>query len=311
MMGSIRAFLEIFGPRKDFGGRGVGNPTLNRLGLHPARIAVCNALLGLRRAQVAALGRPRDLAHLHRDGILVIPDFLPSDLYEQTRAEAHRHLDDLARDTPLPVPEQRGFGARRPFAGGFDRFDGGTLNRYAVIDRASTPACATAIRHPALVRLARAATGFRHRPGRFLLYQTVHGEDENAFPDIQKVLHKDTFHSAIKLWLFLDPVTLADGPLTYVPGSHKMTRERYRWEYERANAAARPDTRDKGGAFRVTAAELERMKMPPPRRYPVAGNTLIIADVRGFHCRSPATPGARRLSLHASLRMWPFSPIPY
>lgn len=311
MKAGIRDIFEILGPRKDFGGRWIGNTTLNRLGLHPARIAVSNVLLRLRRAQIAPLGGPEALTRVARDGVAVIPDFLPRDLHERTRAEAHRRMDAIARERPLPEPEQRGFGARRPFTGGFDRFDGGTLNRYVAIDRDNTPACAAAIRDANLVRLSSAAAGFRHRPGRFWIYQTVHSKDEEAFPDIQKVLHKDTFHSAIKLWLYLDPVTEADGPLVYVPGSHKMTPERYRWEYERAKVASDSGTRDKGGAFRVTRAELDEMKLPEPQSYPVSANTLIVADVQGFHCRGPGTPGARRLSLYASLRQWPFSPVAY
>ena len=64
----------------------------------------------------------------------------------------------------------------------------------------------------------------------------------------QRALHRDTFHSAIKLWLFLEDVTDADGPFEYVPGSHRMTRARYHWEHRKARVAA-----DKrlGGSFRI------------------------------------------------------------
>ena len=48
--------------------------------------------------------------------------------------------------------------------------------------------------------------------------------------DPQKVLHSDTFHSSMKAWYFIDDVTEDRGPFTYVPGSHRLTWKRLKWE---------------------------------------------------------------------------------
>jgi hypothetical protein len=303
-----RQMWELLGARKDFRGDWVGDPTLNRLGLHPARIALADLCLALRRRQ---LRPPRDAAgDLARDGVVVIPDFLPPAQFHRVRAEVTAVLARLEQSQPPRSRGERGFGDRHPFAGGFDRYDGGTLNRFVDIDSDSLPATAEAIRSRELAELCAYAAGFRHRPDRFWLYQTVHG-DEGANPDIQKVLHKDTFHSAIKLWLYLDDVAFDDGPFVYVPGSHKMTRARLRWEYQRARAASAPDARRKGGAFRIADDELAGLGLPAPVSYPCARNTLVLADVRGFHRRGHAVPGARRVAIYANLRKWPFSPVAY
>ncbi len=154
------------------------------------------------------------------------------------------------------------------------------------------------------------ATGFRHRLDRFRIYQTIHGNDR-VNPDLQRRPHRDTFHSTIKLWLFLDDVPERAGPLMYPPGSHRMTRRRIRWEHGKAVAASALDATDRGGAFRIDARELAEIEVPALRPYPVAANTLVLADVRGFHARGHAAAGAQRLALYGNLRFWPFSPLAY
>ena len=299
----------LLGRTKAFTDRWVGSPLLNRLGLHPARIAVTEACL---RARRLALGRGAEAAAdaLARDGIAVVPDVLPAATFAAVRDEARAAVAAAARAHPLPAGGERGFGAKRPFPGGFDRFDGGTLNRYLEIDPARTPATAAAVRDPTLAAICRFASGFRHRPRRFHIYQTVHG-DQAANPDPQRDPHRDTFHPAVKLWLFLDEVTEEHGPFLYAPGSHRMNAARLAWEYRRACAAARPDGADRDGSFRIADDELRALGLPPLRTYPVAPNTLVIADVRGFHRRGDAPAGARRLALYANLRLWPFTPVPY
>ncbi len=306
----LREILAIFGPRKDFRGPVLGNPTLHRLGLHPARIALSDLCLTLRRRQTPTGDIATWANTLRRDGIVVLENFLPQTQFAAVRAEAQERIRTLAERNRPPKCQSRGFGPRLPFDGGFDRYDGGTLNRFVHIDESLTPHCHRAVRDSALTQLISFASGFRHRPQRFFIYQTVHGE-ERANPDIQKQIHRDTFHSTIKLWLFLDDVTHDDGPFMYTPGSHRMDRRRYAWEYHKAQAVSSREGRLRGGAFRIAADELTAMGLRPPQPYPLRGNTLVLADVRGFHRRGDAPAGAARLSIYASLRQWPFSPVAY
>lgn len=42
--------------------------------------------------------------------------------------------------------------------------------------------------------------------------------------------------------------------------------------------------------------------------YPVKANTLVIADIRGFHCRGQALENQARISIYANIRPAPFLP---
>lgn len=307
-MRAPRPLYEIFGRKKELGSRWVGSPLLNRVGLHAARIALTDVALGLRRRGLAPRGVPPELDGLVRDGVAVIPDILPPAQFDAMRAEVRAALAELERRHGWPVDEaERGFGRKRPFDGGFDRYDGGTLNRFLDVSEARTPLTAAAVRDPRIARLCSVASGFHHRPARFQIYQTIHG-DEAGNPDPQRATHRDTFHSTIKLWLFLDDATVESGPFMYAPGSHRMTAARYRWEHARACAASRADVPDRDGSFRAGADDLATLGLAPPRAYPVLANTLVIADVRGFHRRGDAAAGVGRLALYANLRLWPFAP---
>ncbi len=126
-----------------------------------------------------------------------------------------------------------GFGEKQPHCWGFDRYDGGTLNRFVNVDPVSMAACRQFAGDSRLAKLSRAITGMALSPTQAWVYLTLNG-DQVAAPDLQKVLHRDTFFSSMKFWYYLDPVTEADGPFVYVPGSHKLTPERLLWEHKQA-----------------------------------------------------------------------------
>jgi hypothetical protein len=136
---------------------------------------------------------------------------------------------------------------------------------------------------------------------------------ETSQHDPQKDLHMDTFHPCVKAWLFLDDVTDRNGPFNYVPGSHKLTWARIKWEYGQSFIASTPD-RENGnrywdGAFRVSLGDLKEMGYPKPISLEVPANTLVIANVRGFHCRGEATQSRHRRSIWMQGRDNPFFPL--
>jgi hypothetical protein len=177
------------------------------------------------------------------------------------------------------------------------------LNRYLFIDENMPETRDTAA---ALARLGGLSLGVRHSVDKVWIYQTVHGDDADNH-DLQKDLHRDTFHRATKLWFYLEDVELEQGPFVYVPRSHRITKARYRWEYERAVRSC--NERRANGSFRVDEAELESLGLPRPTPLPVKANTLVIADVVGFHRRGDAKPGTRRLALYSGIRKNPFLPF--
>lgn len=294
----------IFTREKGFDNPWIGHATLNRCGLHPARIALADAITGVRRRALGAR-REASLRALERDGVLVLPNFLAPDHFVRVQEEVRQALERAERRRSVESVGDRGFGPQRPFAGGIDRWDGDTLNRFLFIDdsQPQTKAAATEA-----MKLAALAIGVRAAASRVQIYQTVHGSGDPSNFDIQKVLHRDTFHSALKFWLFLEDVELEHGPFVYVKGSHRMNLARYRWEYARAKKACRDKS---GSSFRIHPDELGGLGYEPAAPVPVRANTLVLADVRGFHRRGDAAHGARRVALYANLRPNPFVPVPH
>jgi hypothetical protein len=62
------------------------------------------------------------------------------------------------------------------------------------------------------------------------------------------------------------------------------------------------------GSFRVSGDDLAAMGLPPPTRFCVPANTLVIADTCGFHARADSHRPSLRVELWAYCRRSPFLP---
>lgn len=241
------------------------------------------------------------------DGIAIVADFLPKQTFEQIGEEARTALDKAARITPIRPSKVTGFGPQEWHDWGFDRFDGGTLNRFVTIDPATMPETRRFTHHLDLARFCRVGLGMRSAPRKPWLYLTVHGRAKEPH-DIQKDLHRDSCYRKIKFWYFLDPVRQEDGPFCYVPGSHKLTEKRLGWEQKMVEKSG-DDELFRDYSFRISEDELADLDLPPPQSIAVPANTLVIADTFGFHRRGTAKDGAQRLSIYGQKKPWPFVPI--
>lgn len=292
----MRQLIDIVSNEKSFKHPLIGSPRLNRLGLHSARVIGADLCSRMRR--IGAGPAASDLrARLWRDGFLVIAKLLPAELLEPARREFEQRLADHEREAPPPQLSSRGFGRRLPNDGGFDRADGGSLNRFVTLDARCPLLMGAFAENVALRGLLRALTGVAVAPDAFSLYQLVHG-DEALNPDPQRQWHCDTFHDTFKLWYFFEPVTVHDGPLLFAPGTHRIGGARRRWERHQvlANGA-------RSSAFRVGADDLASLsKGEPPQAVLAPANSLVLANTRGFHCRGLAPAGTVRQGLYANLR---------
>lgn len=288
-------FAELFSNEKNFKHRWVGSRRGNRLGLHVARVLLASLCAGVRRS--LAPGREADLAAvMQRDGVLVLENALPGGLFERAREEFARALSAHEARVPRPPCNTRGFGAPLPNAWGFDRYDGGSLNRFMEIGPES-PALREAFADDgALAARLRPLVGTRVALDRFMLYLLVHG-DENERPDLQRKVHCDTFHETFKLWYFLDEVKLEHGPLMFARGSHRNTPARLAWERR-----CILDGRSGSAAFRIGDDTLRALGWDTPTPVLAPANTLVLANTRGFHCRATARAGTERASVYANLR---------
>jgi hypothetical protein len=294
--------LSLFTTEKRFTNPWVGNPTANRLGLHIGRILLADALDRVRWALHAPMdGDDSWIATLRNEGVVAIPEFLPRPSFEVLRDEVMGVITDSLKTRPPRSNTAPGFGAKEPFEGGFDRFDGSTLNRHISLAASATPAALSLVQSERFRRLYTSAQGRGFTVNALSLHYLRNGSDET--PDPQKDLHRDTFHFTVKCWYFVKSVETHEGPFNYVKGSNRTTRQRLAWEHEQALVG-----REQGsdGSFRIDESELGRLDLPPPTTFEVDENTLLIADTHGFHRRGAATPGSERFAIYGGMRRSPY-----
>jgi hypothetical protein len=301
--------ITILSGRKAFNDPWIGSRYLNHHGLHTWRMRTAQACAEVRKV----LSRPypplvpQAVQQIEAEGFAVIHDFLAPQDFAVLHDEVEQAFDMLEKVLPIAENAIPGFGAKREFQGGFDRYDGGTLNRFLRFNAKQYPAAARFARDPRLAPLTNAVCGRPHPVKETDLYLTVNGhEGRNA--DIQKVFHRDTFFSSMKFWYFLKPVTAEDGPFTYVPGSHLLNEQRLAWEQEIANQVVDQRAADEnhGGSFRIDEQQLSGLGLGQATAVTCPENTLVIANTLGFHRRGDAKPGSRRLAIYGWHRPYPF-----
>ncbi len=283
------AALGVMGTAKSFKQNPIlGDPALNRRGLHRERVRLAARMAAARRARLARRLAPEDVAAFDRDGYVLKRDWLPAEAFDAVRR--------LAFETPAPAREMR---------------QGRTVTRHTPLGPAllaRCPSLALAIRNPDLDRLFGYVAGRAGAPV-YMLQTVLAGAPEAGQADPQTDLHADTFHATAKLWLFLTDVGEDDGPFAFVPGSHRLTAERLAWEHRQSLTAAEDPRRHHAlGSFRARPEDLEEMGLPAPIRVAVPANTLVIADTFGFHGRSPSPRATTRVEIHGHLRRPPFPP---
>jgi phytanoyl-CoA dioxygenase PhyH len=265
----------------------LGNPTLNAWGLHVARRRLADTMGRRRRLGLAKDVTPHEQASFEELGYFLRNDALPDRQFAALRREI--------RESRLPAREMR---------------QGGTVTRRIGLDDAwlaQMPATRQFVKDSATRVLIQYAASYTGEPT--FAVQTILADPSAGDADPQTLLHSDTFHPTAKAWLFLDDVREDDGPFAYVPGSHRLTRQRLAWEREQSLSAARsPDPMHSEGSFRATEGDLSAMGLPPPVPMVVPANTLIIADTSGFHRRSASPRPTCRVELYATLRRSPFVP---
>ena len=275
----------ILGTEKSFLRNGViGDPELNRRGLHRWRVATAARLSEARRRRMADRIAEADRVALDRDGFVIKPDFLDPETFRAVR--------DAAFGRPHRAHEQR---------------QGETVTRHVALGGPGLAPLRTVARRRDVADLMGYAAGRSGAPAMFL--QAVLAEPGRGGADPQTDLHADTFHPTAKLWLFLTDVGEADGPFVFAPGSARLTPERLAWEYEQS-LTARDDPRRHHaiGSFRIAPEAIAGLGYRAPRRVTVKANTLVVANTWGFHKRAPSTRPTTRVELYGSLRRNPFVP---
>jgi len=265
----------------------IGSQRLNRLGLHLARVRTAAALTRWRRRRLARAVRPDWREAFDRDGFVVIPEVVPADQFPALRAGLLSYRG--------PAREMR---------------QGDAITRRMAVDPdllSAVPALRALLERKDIVALFHYVASFRTTPLHYIQTIVSHAGGNEADP--QETLHADSFHPSLKAWLFLNPVSVEEGPFCYVRGSHRFDRGRLDWEYRRSLADPRAiDRLSARGSPRVMPEALARMGLNPPEAMAVAGNTLVVADTVGFHARGAASRPGERVEIWSYARRNPFLP---
>ena len=264
----------------------LASPRLNRRGLHVRRLKLAHRLAWARRRRLAN-AVPREWRdQFDRNGFVEVRDFLPADVFARIQkavldgefdARQHQQGDAITRRVAIGPQLLRAIPELRRL---LDSKSWKSLLAYVASTRAEP-----------------------------LYYiQTIVMGHASGAPDPQLELHADTFHPSLKAWLFLTDVPEDTGPLTYVPGSHRLTPQRLAWEQARSVAIADSDRLSQRGSFRVAPDELPALGLPQPHRFAVPANTLVVIDTFGFHARGSSDRPAVRVEIWAFSRRTPFVP---
>ena len=282
--------LQLLTGAKSFRANGlIGSRTLNRLGLHAGRKIAAHGVTAARRALLTPLVRAELRTAFRRDGYVVVRDFLPAAEFEALRAEATA----LAATAPRKIQE------------------GDTRTELSLVDDqalAAAPHLKRLLRGPKFLGLCNYVGSRLKHP--FCQVQVLERDFAANQSDPQKSLHADTFHPTLKGWFFLDDVDPDKGPFEYVPGSHRLSAKRLKWEYAQSlKARLSPDEHVSAGSFRAGPEDLEAMGLPAPIAVTVPANTLVLADTVGFHRRGEAQNTTPRRAIYIFMRTNPFNPI--
>ncbi|MFL6725540.1 MAG: phytanoyl-CoA dioxygenase family protein [Sphingomicrobium sp.] len=264
----------------------LGSERLNRRGLHAARLKLAHRMAWWRRRRLAS-AVPREWREaFDRDGYVEVREFLPQHVF-------HR-LQQALLTQEFDCRQQQ---------------QGDTVTRRVPVGPAllrEVPELRSMLESSRWRSLLTYVASTRAEPLYYL--QTISTGRVAGPPDPQLELHADTFHPSLKAWLFLTDVTDDEGPLTYVAGSHLLTRERLAWEQARSVAVKHSDRLSQRGSLRVAPEELPGLGLPPPRRFAVPANTLVVVDTYGFHARGSSSEPTVRAEIWAFTRRTPFVP---
>lgn len=267
----------------------IGSSLANRLGLHIARVLLAQLSTWFRALLLSPLMEARYRKAFKQDGFVVIEDFLSSDSVAQIKEELGDYNGEVRQMVQGDTATQRIL------------MD---TDASALLPQTSAVTAGKRLRHYLAYTGAKASHSI-------LYVQRIHNGAMRGKADPQKNMHSDTFHPTMKAWLFLEDVTEAKGPFTYVKGSAKLSWNRLKWEYGRSIGASRMrDKYSEKGSLRAGPEDLAEMGLPAPTGITAKAGTLVIANTNGFHGRGQAEEGASRLELWAYSRHNPFSPWP-
>ncbi len=286
-------FFELFTSAKSFRANPfIGNDWLNRMGLHVIRLVSAHLIMSLRMWMVSWPLSKEDRKAFRRDGYLLKKNYLPDAEHESIKQEVLNFQGETRE-------------ARQ----------GDTITERSVLDpkTLTTLPALEKLFHQRQFRQLCSYTAGHIRPPLFYI-ETVKNEynsSVNMVNDPQKTFHSDAFHPTLKCWYFINEVKANEGPFTYIPGSHRLTWKRIKWEYQMSLKVKKlGNNLASGGSFRFTEEDIKELDFAEPISYIVKPNTLLLANTFGVHRRGDTIGKTTRTTIWGDSRTNPFIPFP-
>jgi hypothetical protein len=269
------------------GDKVVESQLLNVLGAQVFRTIAARSIYHARPVAVSEDVKDK-LETLERDGVVVWPGFLSPEHFEQVQRECFELVP------AHPETLNRTSGANKVHALHVRKVEAERLSNIHrfLADRRLEELLEAAERRP-LGPLSKYAK----------IEHLIQGKEEEG-ADPQSSHHSDTFFNCHKAWFYVAPVTMKDGPLTFNKATHKLTPRRLGHIYR--DSCIR--TGDADPSRRVTAEEMAEIGKPIVLTCPA--NTLVVANVCGYHSRRQGEPGAERWAVQLGARTDPFRTLP-
>jgi hypothetical protein len=271
-----------------------GGVLANRLGWQVLRTVAKRGAISVRRWR-SRTPRSAFADALDRDGIVIIPNFLPGEQYAQLLRAIDAYSSDRLRD----IGDENG--ARIGYVSGPVVTErpgdaGDTVNAILGND-------------PLIISLARHVIGRRVRGPLRLIYQHLWLRDGDVdTTDREQVLHADKAFPCVKAIYSLDGISEQSSPFVYCPGTQRLTRQRLRYEHvmgvrEALLRGGRNPDRYRGVDVELVRSrnamgvEMRRNLGAVERAIVCPPNSLIVTNNAGFHRRGQLTPGSARRTL--------------
>lgn len=268
--------LNLFSTKKM-----IRNSFLNRLGAQSFRIWLADKRYSLRPKHLNTKVAPY-IKVLQSEGVVVIPDFLPPQIFEKLEKECHNALENekLSR-------------IRQDGPNQYTNIKSSQLSDYKEINQI--------FNHSTIKDLFSAAERRKVNLSKItrLLTCLIQGEG-NGTTDPETSLHEDTFFNTHKAWLYITDVDYKNAPFVYVKGSnsHKRTKrlkKAYKYSIKKDSIHSR----------RISTEELSELNLKETH-FIAKKNTFVMANTLGFHRRLMGEAGNKRIALAFSARHNPF-----
>lgn len=258
----------------------VGSVWGNRLGLQMFRTG-SQYLQFIARKRTVANDVRECVASVDKDGIAVIENFLKPEQFDEVRAEFEEEFKSVELRPYKNGTNARLFRKQITLA---DATHGGSklLEHFQRNDR--------------LNRIASAVVRRRiSRPPDVHLDWYQNNDPAADDNDIENILHADLHTATVKMFFYLEDVDESNGAFIYAKGSHRLTLNRLRHEYELSIRQAKlqknkivdgPLLETRGNETRnVIHPRYRQMMQVKETQMCVKANTLVIANNMGFHRR--------------------------